>query len=82
MMKQPLPSKQLQSARTSQALAPGITLHVNKMALSNTDDHAHTLYTYTLQNDQVSTVELTLDFSQATNVSIEGNPEQVFTVGP
>ena len=44
-------------------IAANIFLHTSKMELRETEDLAHTLYTYTLDVKEVSCVTITLDFS-------------------
>lgn len=53
---------------------------MSKVALFDTDDLAHTLYTYTVHNKDACTLEIQFDFTQAFNLEIEGKPDRVFTV--
>ncbi len=53
-----------QKTQTKQ-VAENVFLKTSKMPLKNTEDLAHTLYTYTLDVKEVSQVTVTLDFSEA-----------------
>ncbi len=61
-------------------LAPNLSLHISKVPLHQTVDLAHTLYTYSVSNKEVSDVHLTLDFSElSSNIEIETYPDLVVT---
>ena len=47
----------------SKQIAQNIFLHTSKMELKETEDLAHTLYTYTVDVKEISTVSITLDFT-------------------
>mmetsp|Transcript_5095 Transcript_5095/g.3745 ORF Transcript_5095/g.3745 Transcript_5095/m.3745 type:complete len:143 (-) Transcript_5095:528-956(-) len=61
----------------SKEIATNIVLHTSKMALMNTEDLAHTLYTYTLENKEVSLIDITLDFTGGVNIKLENQEEFV-----
>jgi len=48
-----------------------VILKTQKMDLKETEDLAHTLYTYSVEVKEVSTVTITLDFSAGENIKIE-----------
>ena len=62
-------------------LAPNVLLHLAKSPLTkDTEDLAHTLYTYTVEVREASTVEVTLDFtSEGKNIQVVNSPSGVVT---
>lgn len=65
------------------SLGKDLLLHVSKMPLINATDLAHTLYTYSVFVQDVSLVEVKLDFSKAVNLKVEhSGPIVTAEVGP
>jgi hypothetical protein len=65
----------------SDILAPNVFLHLAKTPLTkDTEDLAHTLYTYTVEVKEASTVEVTLDFtSEGKNIQVVNSTSGVVT---
>ena len=65
----------------SDILAANIFLHVKKQAISkDTDDLAHSLYTYTLEVKECSIVDITLDFTlESKNIQLMNSTTNILT---
>jgi hypothetical protein len=67
---------------------PNVQLHISKVGLFNTEDLAHTLYTYSViisvnysllkvEVKELVDVEVILDFSDALNVTVVDNSDSM-----